>query len=200
MCQIDALTGDVTAIVQNAGGGDWSPDGKDIFYGRTNPNNLSQIMVREKESGAEKELYLASDNARLILFCSPDGNWLVFINWEKGVLRVIPAAGGEPRELYRLDEGEVFGRSIAWTPDGKYILFVIRPLGNAVRQPEQNKCSLWRIPVEGGEPEKLGLEMNNIEHLSVHPDGQHIAFFTITDKLAEVWVMENFLPELKAEQ
>ncbi len=76
--QIDALTGDVTAIVQNGGGGDWLPDGKDIFYGRTDHNNLSQIMVREKESGAEKEIYLASDNARLNLFCSPDGNWPVF--------------------------------------------------------------------------------------------------------------------------
>jgi len=194
MYQIDALTGDVIAIVQNAGGGDWSPDGKEIFYMRTNQNNLSQIMHREIESGTEKEIYLASDNGRLALFCSPDGNWLVFINWEGGVLRVIPAGGGEPRELYRLDEGEGFGRSIAWTPDGKYIFFAIRPPGNTLQQLEQSKCSLWRIPVEGGEPEKLGLEMNIIEHLSIHPDGQHIAFYTVTDKLAEVWVMENFLP------
>jgi hypothetical protein len=63
-----------------------------------------------------------------------------------------------------------------------------------VRQPEQNKCSLWRIPLEGGEPEKLGLEMSSIEHLSIHPDGQRFAFYTITAKIAEVWVMENFLP------
>ena len=103
MHQIDALTGDVTTIVQNAGGGDWSPDGKDIFYARLNPDNSSQIMVREKESGAEKELFLVSDKGRLSLFCSPDRNWLVFIIYERGVLRVIPASGGEPRELYRLD-------------------------------------------------------------------------------------------------
>jgi hypothetical protein len=37
--------------------------------------------------------------------------------------------------------------------------------------------------------------MNSIEHLSVHPDGQHIAFYTITSQVAAVWVMENFLTE-----
>jgi Tol biopolymer transport system component len=198
MHQIDALTGDGTTIVQNGGGGDWSPDGKDIFYARPNPDNSSQIMVREKESGAEKELYLVSDKGHLYLFCSPDRNWLVFIIWERGVLRVIPANGGEPRELYRLDKGERFGRSIAWTPDGKYIYFVKSLVGNSVRL-EQIKCSLWRIPVEGGEPEKLDIGMNMIEHLSVHPDGQHIAFYTITSQVAAVWVMENFLPGSTAE-
>ena len=107
----------------------------------------------------------------------------------------MPASGGESRELYRLDKGERFGRSISWTPDGKYIYFVIRPPGNSVREQEQNECSLWRIPVEGGEPEKLGLEMSQREHLSIHPDGQRFAFYTITTRIAAVWVMENFLPE-----
>ena len=198
--QIDTQTGDVTSIVLNGGRQVWSHDGKDIFYMSMNYNNLSQIILREIESGTEKEIYLASDDGRLYLSCSPDGKWLAFINWKKGVLRIIPAAGGEPRELCRLDKGEVFGRSVTWTPDGKYILFVIRPPGNSLRQPDQNKCSLWRIPIEGGEPEKLGLEMNYFEYLTVHPDGQHIAFYTVSAKLAEVWVMENFLSEIKAKQ
>jgi len=195
--QIDTQTGDVSSIVLNGGGGDWSHDGRDIFYSRMNDNNLSQIMLRERESGTEKEIYLASDNGRLYLSCSPDGKLLAFMNRRKGVLKIVPAAGGESRVLFRLDQGEGFGHSITWTPDGKYILFVIIPPGNSLRQPEKNKCSLWRIPAEGGEPEKLGLEMNSIEHPSVHPDGQHIAFFTIIAKLAEVWVMENFLPAAK---
>ena len=111
----------------------------------------------------------------------------------------MPAAGGESRELYRCKQGDHL-LTLRWTPDGKYILFVIRPPGNSLRQPEQNKCSLWRIPIEGGEPEKLGLEMNFIANLSVHPDGQHIAFYTNSAKLAEVWVMENFLSEIETKK
>jgi Tol biopolymer transport system component len=186
--QIDAQTGTVTPVVLSGAeeyetvySGEWSHDGKAIFYVRSNDtNNLRQILVRNLESGTEKELYRTSDDDRFNLSCSPDGKWLAFINREKGVLRIMPAAGGEPRELYRCKQGDRLA-TLRWTPDGKYILFVIR-------QPEYN---LWRIPIEGGKPEKLGLDIVN---LSVHPDGQHIAFYNSTSKLAEVWVMENFLP------
>ncbi len=98
----------------------------------------------------------------------------------------MPAAGGEHRELYRCDQEDERFVTLRWTPDGKYILFVIR-------QSEQKKFSLWRIPMEGGEPQKIGLEMN-IASLCVHPDGQHIAFQSTTPAPAEVWVMKNFLP------
>ena len=64
------------------------------------------------------------------------------------------------------------------------------------------KWDLWRIPIEGSEFQKLGLEVNGIQSSSIHHDGRHIAFFShdSTVKLADVWVMEKFLPEVKAEQ
>ncbi len=189
--QIDAQTGNVTPVVLSGGeeyeiiySGEWSHDGKAIFYVRSNDtNNLRQILVRNLESGTEKELYRTSDDDRFNLSCSPDGKWLAFIKrGKKGVLRIMPAAGGEPRELYRSEQEDDSFFTLRWTPNGKYILFVIS-------QPEY---SLLRITIEGGKPEKLGLD---IIHLSVHPDGQHIAFYNSTSRLAEVWVMENFLPE-----
>ncbi|UCG48546.1 MAG: PD40 domain-containing protein, partial [Phycisphaerales bacterium] len=54
---------------------------------------------------------------------------------------------------------------------------------------------LCRIPTEGGEIEKLGLEMLEISSLSVHPDDRHILVSgRKSDAEKEVWVMENFLP------
>lgn len=50
------------------------------------------------------------------------------------------------------------------------------------------------MPAAGGEPEKLGLEMSDFVILSVHPDGQQIAFSTYEQDM-EIWVMENFLPK-----
>ena len=109
----------------------------------------------------------------------------------------MPAAGGEPRELHRCEQEDGRFAGLRWTPDGKYILFVIR-------EDRQKKRSLWRIPMEGGEPQKLGklgLEMkDHIFGLSVHPDGQHIAFHAGTGSPVEVWAMENFLPELPADK
>ena len=46
----------------------------------------------------------------------------------------------------------------------------------------------------------MELEMEQINGLGVHPDNQRIAINGGAAKIGEVWVMENFLPELKAAQ
>jgi Tol biopolymer transport system component len=180
--------------------GEWSRDGKAIFYARRNDtNNLWQIIFRDLETGIEKVLYHAPEKETFHFRISPDGNWLalniVNSNWlimkdkSKRVLKIIPAAGGEPRELYRFEERILLeSLLITWTADGKYILF-------ARKGPSDQRWELCRISADGGQPEKLGLEMRRLFLMSVHPDGQHIAFKSTTGRPAEVWVMENFLPE-----
>ena len=192
--QVDVQTGKLTALFSQqenhyVGLFEWSPDGKSIFYGRpSKTNNHSQIIHREIESGTEKELYLASDNKRFHFSCSPDGKWLSFFIRGGTDLRIIPVEGGESRKLFNCNQGDTFS-TLRWTADGKYILFVIRPPS------DHSNCTLWRIPAEGGEPEKLGLDIDLIAHMSVHPDGQHIAFYNFYVRKNEVWKMENFLPK-----
>ena len=55
---------------------------------------------------------------------------------------------------------------------------------------------MWRVPAEGGEPERLGLTVDQLMWLRLHPDGRHVGFGTWQTKL-EVWVMENFLPAVR---
>lgn len=205
--RIDVQTGDVTPVVV----GDtihisceWSRDGQAVFFVRNRrKDNLCQIMVRDLESGEEKELYRESFPERFAISLSPDGQWLSFLNNRsaKRVLRVMPAAGGEPRELYTW---ECSGAYIwqTWAADGRYILVPIRPpIKDLEGKMENVRWALWRIPVEDGEPQKLGFEVPGI-FFSVHPDGRHIAF-TSTDSTINmrggVWAMENFLPEIEAE-
>lgn len=172
---------------------EWSRDGKAIFLGRLSNHSpsLTQIMLRDIESGTEKELYRGS--GFLSLSRSPDGKWLAIMNsWTGGFLRIMPAAGGEPRELYRVkEEDSILG--IRWAPDGKYILF-------EQKQAKEKKYSWWRIPMEGGEPQKLGLEWDSVFYTSFHPDGRHIVFSSRvpTGENSGNWVMENFLPKSTA--
>jgi len=61
---------------------------------------------------------------------------------------------------------------------------------------------LWRLPVEGGKPEKAGLQRSwGIFNLTFHPGGRQLVFAgrggASTD--SELWVLENFLPEIKIE-
>jgi len=103
-------------------------------------------------------------------------------------LQVIPSTGGAPRELYRVEKGEnIPGHTgLFWSPDGSQVYFT---KGGAPGQ--DLTFGLWRVPARGGEPQEVGLTMEFLRELRVHPDGQRIAFAAGWSGAPEVWVMEN---------
>lgn len=201
---IDTQSGDITLVLErkpeiNIIPWSWSPDGKTIFYTQIDmKKKTSQIMVYDLVVKKEKEIYSKSIKIAPInnLALSPDGEMLAFVAFEletqSSILKIIPAGGGETHDLLQLKAPEAF-RSIAWTADGREILFS-KFLSYKL---EEQRCQLWRIPAKGGEAYKAGLEMDQLGSLRVHPDGKRIAFTSGSSK-GEVWMMENFLPEEKS--
>jgi len=196
---IDTRSGDVAPIVQglrwgHRPAGEWSVDGRAVFYTYGDAESQTGgIRWRDLETGEEKEIYGGPANN---LALSSDGQWLAFGVGDfadAGALMVVSADGGPPREVLRVGDGEAL-TGIAWTSDGKYLLFVKGSGGLSIPglTPE-----VWRISVNGGEAEKVGLAAQNRGTLAIHPDGRQIAF-TADDTRGEVWVMENLLPLLEA--
>jgi len=202
--QIDAQTGEVVPIVvspsrtqpawrQNRWHAEWSRDGKAIFYVRDDGQGC-EIRFRNVKTGEERLIHHPASPVHLSnLALSPDGRWLAFGygsgHYAAEAVLVIPASGGPPREVLRLDPN-VVGRqtySFAWTRDGRHLLFSKRGM----------PAELWRVPVEGGEPQRLGLAMWGRGGVRVHPDGRRIAFTNMTP-YGGLWVMENLLPELSS--
>jgi Tol biopolymer transport system component len=200
---IDAQTGDVTPIVQIDPAGNvrqiddsaWSRDGKAIFYLRVLEDWSTSIVMHNLETGKEEELCKGVRNAAGLAI-SPDGRQIAFASADGQSLMVIPTAGGEPRELLRLQGPEAFrlGRSFESTADGGHILFRKINQSSWLRE-------LCRIPAEGGEPQKF-MEVDGVaKHISAHPDGRRIALtYGQKEKSAEVWAMENFLPGFAADK
>lgn len=197
--RMDVQSGIFTLIVPPAkessemfvAGFELTRDGQSIILVRIS-NNLSQIMLRNLESGTERELYRESHRTSIHLSCSPDGKWLAFMQMvEDRVLKVIPTTGGEPKELYKFKK-EDNTRTFKWALDGKNILF-------KKFQPQENNYYIWRISMEGGEPQKVGLASDYPIYGSIHPDGKHIVFSSpvSTGENSGNWVMENFLPKEK---
>lgn len=200
--RFDLMTDQIRRIVtsdpsESLLSGRFGPDGR-YFLARGNEEaNSARIVALDLNTGDEREVYrFPYIPSRLRLRVSPDGRWLSFLNNDNGrprSLRIIPTEGGSPREIWSFGETGPGTPSLEhwWTPDGQHILF--KSLDDEPFQRE-----LWRIAVQGGQPERIGvLALHGAPlNLSVHPNGRQIAFASRGDfsTASEVWVMENFLP------
>jgi Tol biopolymer transport system component len=163
----------------------WSLDGKSIFY----LFFTDRLVKHDLATGEDKILYKHSHFARGVLTRSPDGKNLLLATRspedEKSRLFTIPVEGGEEKELCTPQEASGFYAAM-WSPDGKYIYFTERSEGT----------SLWRIPVEGGIPQKVWQSKDRAEIFSIHPDGNQVAL-AIRERELEIRVIENLVQELK---
>ena len=98
----------------------WSPDGKCIAYTR-DEKQLHLLTPADNNDRVLASDYL--DDPRIAF--SPAGDWIAFTTYGYDSfrnLKVVPTGGGEARPITFLANGESADH-IAWSPDGKYILF-----------------------------------------------------------------------------
>ena len=120
---------------------------------------------------------------------SPDGKQIAY--WQRnqsdGISNIVVASkdGSDARAVCAC---EFPGTSspmnvLTWMPDRRHLVFA-DPGG-----------TLWRVPVNGGERERLGVSApSRVQGPNVQPDGRGL-YFTVRDASApaELWLLENFL-------
>ncbi len=179
--RIDAQTGDISAVVLSGGMGGfwqfaWSPDGKTIYY-----TMGAGIIARDLGTGQERQVQ-SGDSKHFAL--SPDGRFLAVPRVDPltkfSVLDIVALDTGQSRELLRVPDGGAFYKALSWSADGRFLFFTKVP-------------ELWRVNVKSGESERVGIAMEGLLELRVHPEGRRIAFGARKFG-AELWAMERFLP------
>jgi Tol biopolymer transport system component len=196
---LDVGSGAVKRPFETAGtlvDAEWSGDGQVIYYAEVNgKERTSKIVAFDLKTGEKRELYLTKIDppanmpvSKIAL--SPDGKEIAVL--DQFGIRVMPMGGGEAREVIKAAGSESFS-SPAWSRDGRSLL-VAKRASSAV---QDQGAEVWQVPVKaGGTPRSLGLKMDRLNTIRVHPDGKRIAFVGGMGK-AEVWMMENFLPAEK---
>jgi len=168
-------------------GFEWSKDGKSFYY----LFFKDRLVKHDLKTGEDKVLYKHSDFQPRVLRSSPDGKNLLFgLKYpgdEKSRLFIIPAEGGKEKEVCTAQEAKLFDMAL-WSPDGKYIFF--SETKNATN------TSLWSVPAEGGNPQKVWSSENLTEIFDIHPDGNQVAF-SVRERATEVRVIENLVQELE---
>ncbi|MGB3861294.1 MAG: M56 family metallopeptidase [Candidatus Aminicenantaceae bacterium] len=213
--RINASSGERITLMESEstalGAAQLSLDGRTLFYVARNPKSLkASLMRRDMESGQEKELFSMEGvrNVQYLTFAlSSDGEQLAItcLGMKLSPMRLthriltMPAKGGELQEVFNNDELKQYP-IIAWTPDGKFLLFTNSvPVTESI--PERINA-VWLIPASGGQARELCRPQTTMwgvlwRTLDVHPDGKRIAFDCFEYR-HEVWAMENFLPTVVA--
>jgi Tol biopolymer transport system component len=156
----------------------WSPDGKRIFV-RWNQGGLGsipmdggEVSVHPAHEGALKNgfftIYPGAGNS-----VSPDGKSVVF---SAGTAKsgpdiyTISVERGEPK---RIISG---GKYPCWSPDGRWIAY----LNSEVIADKKNITTIFKVPAEGGEAQKITTESANVTEagLDWSPDGKTIVYFS----------------------
>lgn len=114
-------------------GPDYSADGRYIYF---NSERSGAMRIWRMDSDGTNQIQVTDDDEYADWFAhpSPDGKWIVFLSYEKGVeghppnkdvaLRVMPASGGQPKVLARLFGGQGTINVPSWSPDSGHIAFV----------------------------------------------------------------------------
>jgi Tol biopolymer transport system component len=175
--RIDTETSGITKLADGRWAPRLCPDGKTLVF-------LGEGGIRKRNLDTGEESVVV--NVGTVPYdLSPDGREVVF--QVDGAVKAVSLNGGEPRELFR---GLARSR-LRWTRDGRYI--IAQAFGTA-------SSEIWRVPAQGGTPLKLDLSVPRMEpgSFTLHPDNRRFAFSVEEWSKSELWVLENFLPGLKA--
>ncbi|MEX2281269.1 MAG: hypothetical protein WEE89_02150 [Gemmatimonadota bacterium] len=202
---VETATGSYRQLVRFAdesfeelGNPQWSRDGRAIIYPGRLRNPTRFVLIRQDVATGESKELLSSipqvgGRIRMLVSVSPDERSVAYAGFRNDTLRirVMPLDGGAPRDLVtmRITDGNVPNwAGLAWTPDGKHILFgVPRDRGSDVE--------LMAVPAAGGAAQSTGLVMPELRHVSITPDGR-VSFTSGPMNHQQVWTMENIFTRL----
>jgi TolB protein len=113
-------------------GPDYTPDGKYIYFNSERSGSMQ--IWRMSPDGTGQEQVSNDDDNNWFAHPSPDGKWIVYLAYEKGVtghpanqsvvLKLMPAGGGPIQELARLFGGQGTINVPSWSPDSRQVAFV----------------------------------------------------------------------------
>jgi Tol biopolymer transport system component len=139
----------------------WSPDGRWIagwVSGREEPARKRRLTVWSTDSGEERVLQTSGTQAKGRIRFSPDGKWLAYDEERTPggptAVHVLPVDGSAQAEV----EVASNARMMAWTPDGRAILF---------SREREGVTSLFRVPVAQGKATGAAQQIYDVSNVGV---------------------------------
>jgi Tol biopolymer transport system component len=188
--KVNVQTGQYVALIdtdrENVRQAELSADGRMLVYRTRGGGNYNRLIMRDLETGHEKELLAMEDGWAALTFGNgwtllPDGKHVALSIRDDSpgsgyLLQTMSVETGETKTIVPDSVG-----CLTSVNKGLDLLFVRRGK------------ELWRVSAEGSQPQKVWESEQGIGYPRMHPDGKHLAFVSGIS-MSEMWLMENFLP------
>jgi len=213
LMRFDMKTGEVSqdAKLNSSGPRAFAPDGQVLYYSPPldSLHPKRRIVARDLSSGNEREIF-ASEAAEeyLSLATSRDGRWLALsIGFRANAkaarpgttpdtvkLIITPTTPGRSRTVLTVsgDRRDALPTDLlGFDGDGRFIVYssVGSPTSATDGMYGAGHELLWRISVDGGNPQRLEAPMKEFRTPRLSPDGRKLAFWSGATK-QELWVMD----------
>jgi len=172
-----------TAIATEASTGIWSPDGKSIAFvsavyaeNSEKPFAESDAANRRRAEEIAKNPVKARTFSRLFL-----RHWDSWVEDKRQHLFVMPADGGEPRDVtpgdrdaYPTSSTFSLGDDFTFSPDSRHLVYTAPP---ARDESWSTNYDIWRVPIAGGTSENLTPDNPAADsYPRFSPDGKRMAY------------------------
>jgi Tol biopolymer transport system component len=193
---IDVASGDTRFVLPDRLTLGWSADGRAFHYILLRSGG--RLIERDVASGAERDLITLPSECQIGngVRLSPDRTVVGCTTRSESnrtrSLLVVPLAGGAPRVVLRVADGEELSNFWSWLPDGQGAI--------VARTDSRGIEALWHVPL-AGTPRKLNVDLSKWTadgefHLT--SDELRLAFTANAGQPgAEIWALENILPRAK---
>ena len=206
---VDTRTGAVEPVVL------WKPgvarqfvpqftvDGRSLTYLVGDYHGHNTLVQRDLTTGAERNLAPIPPDIGNALRRSPDGRYAATYvesaSADSTTLRVFDVIEQRVHDVFRVGRARAVTAEdgVQWMPDS-------RALVANIHGASENARELWWIPVDGGQPRRLDVGVDNVvdSAIAIDPDGRQIAFVAgdpLPSKTAalryQFRLLEHFLPK-----
>ncbi len=180
---------------------DWSPNGEEIAFVSNREPNEDQFFNYDvfalKASDQSIRRLTATESAEYRPRWSPDGKSLVYQATKRGLtdlettmedthIWLMDADGHGRRELGGLIDNRQGAPN--WAPNGQSVYFTVQ---------ERGKVGLYRLPVNGGQPQVVVRERGTLGAWSVSKEGTVAFVFSTPSDLGQLYLTNDHSPSRK---